>query len=499
VKGYAWYKDQLYAGADFLNLIKKLFESAHWENFISKLNGSFLISIKLQNKSFVVSDSLRSIPSYYYLVNNKIVFVTDNSELIKKRTPQISPKNFEEFKATGFTTSNKTIITNYFQIEANTILQFDDLGNFSSTKYSRNCSAKTNDTPYRELLKQSNEKLNNLAQRLISNLDGKTAVIPLSGGYDSRIIATLLKKLSYKKVICFTYGRQTSEEVKYSKTIAKKLGYKWIFVEYDKNLIDSFWSQFECFYTSIFDFVSIPHPQDFFAVQYLVKNKLVPKNSVFIPGHSGDLIGGSHLKKAIKGVQNYSINSIANYIFKNHFLYLSKIKHQSLHVNRIKQTLEKNSESINNKINLTDLWNIDNRQAKFIVNSVRVYEHFGFSWLLPLWDKEFAFFFYELNIKYKIKKNIYNNLLEKYFSEYDILINPKRTTIKALMLALFRKILPNHLKIILKKLNKQRIDINNFDYIIKKLEYKNSSKIYHVNAAMIYKVSKIIESEYANK
>ncbi|MCY1237684.1 hypothetical protein D9M72_503920 [compost metagenome] len=42
--------------------------------------------------------------------------------------------------------------------------------------------------------------------------------------------------------------------------------------------------------------------------------------------------------------------------------------------------------------NLYELWDWQERQSKYIVNSVRVYEQFSLNWWLPLWDSEFLEF-----------------------------------------------------------------------------------------------------------
>ena len=62
-----------------------------------------------------------------------------------------------------------------------------------------------------------------ISDRLIRSLQGKTAIIPLSGGYDSRLIAVMLKNKGLKDVICFTYGRKGNPEVEISEKVAKLL------------------------------------------------------------------------------------------------------------------------------------------------------------------------------------------------------------------------------------------------------------------------------------
>ncbi|MBP1610444.1 MAG: Asparagine synthetase (glutamine-hydrolyzing), partial [Acidobacteria bacterium] len=57
------------------------------------------------------------------------------------------------------------------------------------------------------------------------------------------------------------------------------------------------------------------------------------------------------------------------------------------------------------------------RQAKFIVNSVRVYDSFDKRWALPLWDNDLMDFFMRLAVPAKWHKRIYiNTLLSRVFS-----------------------------------------------------------------------------------
>ena len=43
-------------------------------------------------------------------------------------------------------------------------------------------------------------------KKLSKSCEGKQIAIPLSGGYDSRLIASGLHKIGFKNVICFSYG-----------------------------------------------------------------------------------------------------------------------------------------------------------------------------------------------------------------------------------------------------------------------------------------------------
>ncbi|MGF3495975.1 MAG: asparagine synthase-related protein, partial [Methanothrix sp.] len=62
-------------------------------------------------------------------------------------------------------------------------------------------------------------------------------------------------------------------------------------------------------------------------------------------------------------------------------------------------------------------WEWQERQAKFIINSVRIYEFWGYSWWLPFWDNEFMDFWSKVPIDMKINQKIYKKYVKKLFNE----------------------------------------------------------------------------------
>src|SRR5690606_32958713 len=124
-------------------------------------------------------------------------------------------------------------------------------------------------------------------QKLINHANGRQIVVPLSGGYDSRLIVSILKELGYSNVICFSYGIKGNLEAEYSKKIAESLGYKWIFVEYTDNKWKENWNTdlSKEYVEFASNKTSLPHVQDWIAVLELKANNLVNSNAIFVPGH----------------------------------------------------------------------------------------------------------------------------------------------------------------------------------------------------------------------
>ena len=109
----------------------------------------------------------------------------------------------------------------------------------------------------------------------ILNKHSEKIVVPLSAGYDSRLIISSLYHLNAKNIICYSYGKKNNFESKIAKQIANKLNYKWYFIELsNKKQRKNFSSNFYKEYTQFSDtFSSWSYVQDLFAVKELIGKK----------------------------------------------------------------------------------------------------------------------------------------------------------------------------------------------------------------------------------
>lgn len=494
VKGQVYYDGKLLNSIQILEELKKFKRIEEIELILKKFEGVFLIAIELKDYLIVAVDKLRTIPCYYKVEDNNIMIF----DTINKKKIEIDQINLEEFQLTGYVTGTGTILKKIYQIKASNYLKINKKDmTYINISYSENYSEIFNDFTYSENFENIKKIFLDVGKKLTMSLNEKTAVVPLSGGYDSRIILDLLYRNNYKDIICYTYGRKNSQEVKVSKEIAKRLGCKWIFIEYTKEAVDEAWSEYEKFKKEIFDYTSSLHIQDFVALYHMYKNHLIPKHSVIIPGHSGDLLGGSHLLKLQNKLsKKATIKDIYSHLYETHYQYKNKnIKYKEYHIKKIKEELKNAELKINKLMNLSDYWNINNRQSKFIVNSVRSYEYFGYEWRIPLWNEILAKYFYSLNLEFKIEKIIYNDILEEFFKEDNIDINLKRETLSSKLKKKIREILSERSKDFIKKRLKKKIDFNNFDYIGEKLTQDNKGFKNHINSKVIMNLMKDINRD----
>lgn len=423
-KGYFFDKNNVYyekeKAIDYLSTItsKELFLST-----IKSITGCFTIIINHQKTHFITTDTSRIFPLFYLQKNNEL-YISDSISHLKEQhnVNHFNEIAVTELKSALYTIGNKTLLKDIKQIQSDEYLIIKNHQIIENDFYYSYAIDTISKDSYNDLKTKAITIFDRVAQKLIKSLNNKTAVIPLSGGFDSRLIATFFKKHNYKNVICFTYGRANSFEIENSKRVAKELGFKWFFIEYKEELYKNF------NFTKIFKsyahyagkYSSMPYLQEYFAVKHLHENKIIPKDAVFIPGFTGDFLGGSQFLKIIP--KNLKTNQISDLILKSRFSFFPINKTQKTFIKKeIHQLLE--HKSYRNKIpySIYEDFNLKERMAKYIFNSANFYTFFGYEHRFPFWDKELLSFFKTVPSTYKIGKSFYNEvLIETYFKPFNV-------------------------------------------------------------------------------
>lgn len=478
--GYSWYQSEniyvkgyLFDGYDNLHQGKELvdyfFGVKTEEEFYNKLkegNGIFSVIILYDDKVFFAADKTRTFP-LFYSIHNKKIFISDDADYLKKELGLfIREESVDEFISTGFVTGKFTLINELYQTQAGEYIIYSN-DNVSLKFYhtylvsEEELSYKSRDILAKDLL----DIFYRIADRVIKFAKGRQIVIPLSGGFDSRLLVSLLKDKGYSNVVCFTYGKYDSFEVKISKKVAQQLGYQWYFIEYDSVTIGQDYAKLNKFidfanYSS--KYTSILHIQDYFAIKTLEEQGVLSSDSILLPGHSGDFLGGSHVRKfcALKEKELFS------FILKRHYILSTPKKSNFI---KIKNYIDSLKYFKFIPYSIDENFNMKERQAKFIINSVRTYEFFGFEYLIPLWDNELVEFFRVLPLEYKVQICLYNDVMtDAIFSKHNVsYIYSKSNGLKKIIRKLIKLFLPDFVLNLYKK--KRYEDINNFLLISKPL------------------------------
>ena len=432
-KGYHWFSDgtvfvkgsarldngNILREADLLAYFNNTFSENEFVSKLNALNGLFSVVIKTENEILAAVDRVRNFPLLYHFDNNAFE-IADYYKSIINKYAEIDPHSETAMRYIGWVPGRKTLLKDIFQIQAGEYLIFKN--NKIETKFwfQTNPTIK-NSLSKNDWKKEIRKEFFDIGKRLSAMIGNRPVVLPLSGGYDSRMIALLLKLNNHKNVTCFTFGDKTNKEAVISEKIAKKLNYPWVFIDYTPFTKTDF-TQSQLFNDYV-DFtanaISFPFLTFYFAIKELKEKYKIPSETIFIPGHSGDTIGGAHFFPDLKNIR--SKKELAEKIFR---IYCQLIRSNKKEKELLLQMLENNMDELRIECGLCayDDWEIQEFQTKQLVNSANIFTFFGYEYLLPLSDKHYFNIFALLPLKYRAFKKLHNEVSKEIFSEYDILL-----------------------------------------------------------------------------
>jgi asparagine synthase (glutamine-hydrolysing) len=263
-----------------------------------------------------------------------------------------------------------------------------------------------------------------LIERMLGTLGGRTLVIPLSAGRDSRLIASAAKHLGYKDVRCFTYGRAGNFEAKTSRAIAERLGYRWAFVPATIGRQRRFFESDD--YARYVDFAdsgcSLPFVQDMAPLMELKASGYVPYDAVIVNGNSGDYITGNHVPESMwlpaAGLSDDARwQRIIDALLKKHFSLwrsLATEKNNARITTLLRNSITRAGGQLGDPETdhgLYEYAEFQDRQCRYVITGQRIYEFLGHDWRLPLWDNDYLNFWERVPLAEKAGQSLYARML----------------------------------------------------------------------------------------
>lgn len=402
VRGFAFRQGRLLEGPSLLAWVAAPETREHWAESLRGANGSFQVVYQDGTRVWAAVDRLRSRPLFYgtsggsFYLSNDAYWVRD-----KVGDPDMDELAVAEFHSPGYVTVRDTLYPGVKQLQAGEALEVSNDANgphVTLVRYYRYTHRDLLDDDPVTFAERSTEMYDGVARRLIESVAGRPIVIPLSGGYDSRSVAIMLKAHGYERVICYSYGQENSRnaEAAVSREVAERLGYPWLFVPYSNSMRLQLFESDErrAFDRYADNLTSLPLDQDWPAVRQLHRDGKIPADAVFAPGHSGDFLAGTHIVKHREWLRGGRLEDMVSAIRHEHYPYFERAtpRGDSLWpraAEKIGSTAGDTLDgSVEAALDACEAWDWQERQAKYVVNSVRVYEFFGYDWRIPLWDSE---------------------------------------------------------------------------------------------------------------
>ena len=412
------------------NLLKKL-NQLSTQNDIELINkwlgnakNHFGVMCEFKSGVFAAADRTGSFPLFFrkngknLKIGNYAPALVSGEELSELDTDALL-----SLEMAGYVTGKRTAVKMLYPLEAGEAIlkRRGEIRRWTYHKY----IPQMIDTPQskKSLTAELAETTLYILERIKDEAGDRQVLIPLSAGLDSRLIASGLKYLGAKNLVCFSYGLPNNFEASTASQIAEKLDIDWHFVPLSSKKQKLFFqtSTYQNYLDFTHNFRSSAFQQDLYPVKELMKLGIADTQSIIINGNSGDFISGGHIPNFLQA--NHEITKTQSEMFISHFLN----KHFALWENRfsaeqytlladmLMSDIEQDGLCFT-KTPTYAIWErleFINRQSKYVISGQRVYDFLGLDWELPLWQDAYLDFWSKVPLSLKANQNLYKDMLHQ--------------------------------------------------------------------------------------
>ncbi len=384
--------------------------------------GSFAVIVIDATEITLITDQIRSVPVFYRRTERGW-WVGDDPEAVLDGCRVIDVEAARWFPHAGFVTGSRTLFAGLSQVRAGELVVLNGEPPYEATQrlYRRFSYSQTQPNRPDEVKSRFDTAFTAGFDRMLGRVNGRQLVVPLSGGLDSRLLSARLHSIGYDNVVNFTYGRPGSSEIAVSKRVAELLEQPWHFVPYEPTEIAHAWATEEAgrFIEYGHSASAVPHVQDWYALSVLKQRGVLDADAVILPGHT--VVGNINAPGLLDEPGLVSREQMKEVLADYHFSLLGRSREVLAHP-EIDALLERFLADIEydgtprSRATAMEYFNVAERQAKYINNSVRVYEFFGFDWALPMLDTEMYLMWQSLDIDITRDRSWYQNYVDQVFA-----------------------------------------------------------------------------------
>jgi asparagine synthase (glutamine-hydrolysing) len=429
-KGYAVMDGASREGADAAQQIARALDAcvapSALAEFLARLDGSYAAIRQTGARTVATVDRMRSIPLLFARLRDGVAFDDRGRRLASRLgSPRPDADGALELAMAGYAGGDSTLYDEIRQLRAGELAVVEN-GRLERRRFYAYRSWELSPPEAEPALRRRLvETTLAILDKTIRGLAGRPIMLPLSAGYDSRLIASGLKHLGFRDVHCYAYGRPGNHEAAASRAIADRLGYPWRFVPYSPSRVRALAATAQ--HAAYMDFADtlagVPFLQDFLAIDGLKRARAVPEGAVFVNGNSGDFISGNHIHPDLLAPRpdlswrERRERVVQAYIGK-HFSLWRDLRTPANDARIGARAAAALDEALPGEVpaaadhGLYEFLECQERQAKFVVSGQRVYEFFGHAWRLPLWDNDYLDFWKPLPLAAKAHQLLYRETLE---------------------------------------------------------------------------------------
>ena len=196
IKGFAFLGNKLLSEEDILIELLNSIKLNKLNEKLLELNGDFSAVISYQSNIYLIADKYKKYPLLYSKINGEWI-ITDQSRSIMDFIPnyEADEEALTTYLALGYLHGDQTFLKDCKIVSAGTWVLLDDKAVIY--EYHKHIYTKVSLTDD-EIMTGCVNNLENAMKRVVLSIGDRPIWIPLSGGYDSRLLACVCKKLNIK-------------------------------------------------------------------------------------------------------------------------------------------------------------------------------------------------------------------------------------------------------------------------------------------------------------
>ena len=439
VRGYFQYDNDsdhhVYRGESAIKELSNLKNYDDFLHFLQIIDGCYSIIITSGDETWAAVDISRSLPLYFSTDGS---IVSDSAEAIRQflKIPQedVNRYLYTKLLTSDYLFGRETVYSEINQLDLGECVCFT-ASRFEIRKYFKHISNVRKDISYEDAKKELNDVAFESFYALKKAIGNRPVLLSLSGGYDSRYVACLLKEIGVEDVSCYTYGKADSFEVAQSRKNAEALGFRWKCVEMTDEWVREQLDDVGVDYLNSYcghDFTA--YMQNFPAIRKLHEEGWIKPNSVILTGLCGDMPTGTYIEP-FRYSKKYDIYTAAEKLYS---LIVSRYKMPSFFKEKWLSDVREQIRMVSGDINDYQSWvsAIDciytgTCHSHWFMHMNFAHSFFGYEWLLPFWNKKVLKFWYSIPAEMRIGRKLYANWLlhdicrkygldqEKYVAKYN--------------------------------------------------------------------------------
>lgn len=405
---------------------------AELHDALRALHGNFACIVEDRDGGVLASvDKIKSYPLSYRIDRGDLCIAGD-AQALRVEGDARNADAFLEFAMAGYVTNGETLFEGIRQLRGGEFLMRDRVGRIHVHEYYRFYNPEISSVSPHDAIETLHVVTVDIFRRLIERLAGRTALIPLSGGYDSRLVITMLKRLGYDAIRAFSYGIPGNCEAAAARVVAERLGVPWTFMPYTRAFGRTMYGTDERaqYYSFVHQLSISPTMTDFYAFCDLARRHSLPSDVVVINGQTGDFISGGHIPASFMGAY-ITRRTLLDAILAKHYSLWTQLRTPEHNAEMHERMLRSFAEEIPERVGREEAmkryeeWEWRARQCELVIAGQRVYDFFGLAWELPLWDDAYLAFWPTLPFAAKFRQSLYIEYL-RTFDRYGVFQRPFR-------------------------------------------------------------------------